>query len=92
MKQISKYITRINIILADESQYFLSQNDMFYDTVSGAMKELNLTESDVADTLPVSAFTVQLWNQRKSAPIPVMRKPMYKFLLNKLNKKKELLS
>lgn len=72
------------ILRHHESQSFLKDDHLFFSTVKDCMNELLLNEYDVADTLPISAGTAKRWYEGKSAPIYLMRKPVYKFFLRKL--------
>ena len=62
----------------------LGDRDRFRAVVNRGMSLLNLDDADVADKLPVSRSAVNRWKHGNSVPLPMMRKPVYKFLLRKI--------
>jgi len=67
--------------LADPSM--LEDRDRFHRLVRQAMNLLALEDDDVADVLPVGRSVVRRWKSGVASPLPMMRKPVYKFLLRK---------
>lgn len=66
------------------SRPLLEDRERFVRLVARSMGVLALEDVDVADRLPVSRSAVSRWRRGESAPLPMMRKPVYQFLLRKV--------
>lgn len=75
-------LSEIRETLASQTQ--LEDRERFCRLLGRSMAVLGLTDSDVADRLPVSRSAVTRWRNGNTAPLPMMRKPVYKFLDRKL--------
>jgi len=68
--------TRLKTALRD-----LENRELFHELVRESMAVLHLEDGDVADKLPVSRSAVNRWRNGKTAPLPLMRKPVYKLFV-----------
>ena len=62
----------------------LESRDRFHTIVSSAMTALELNDADLAGRLPVSVSGISRWRYGLDAPLPMMRKPIYKLLLRRV--------
>lgn len=65
----------------------LEDRALFTDLVSSSMALLNMDDAAVAGKMPVSRSAVNRWRNGKNVPLPMMRKPVYKFFIRKMRKR-----
>lgn len=63
----------------------LEENERFSSLVGRVCLALDLKDEDVADRLPVSRSVVTRWRNGTATPLPMMRKPVYRYLERRVN-------
>lgn len=64
----------------------LKNTELFTAVFANTFAALQLEDTDVSNALPVDRTTVNRWRSGKSAPRPLMRKPVYRFLKSRLRR------
>jgi hypothetical protein len=81
-KELLERVLRAERDLAD-----LQDAKLFHELFASTCNILSLEDVDVANALPVDRTTVNRWRNGKSVPRPLMRKPVYRFLVVRLRKR-----
>ena len=70
----------------------MRDDELFHDIFRGARRLLELSDTDISETLLVSRPTVNRWANGRNLPRPAMRKPIFDWIREELSQRIKRLS